>query len=92
MTTPTPTELGALKTAAWKAIRKSGQSGSSADFDAANAAMRAVEDAAEDYRLAHHPNALRLFVLADDEIGQPLSIYAVCATGPECVYEAEVSR
>lgn len=88
----TPAELGALKSSAWTAIRRFNATGLASDADAASLAARAVERAQEDYRIEHHPNALAIFVLADEEKGHGCQIYAVFPTGPECVFEAHAER
>ena len=89
MTAPTPETLARLKTAAWVAVRRYGKTGLLTDLDHMQAAMWDVEAACEQYRAAFYPQALKLFVVCDHEIGQPLSIWIVTATGAECVHEAE---
>lgn len=77
--------LRRLKSAAWRAIRSGNES-------MATAAARAVEAEEESFRQAFFPNALKVFVLADDERGHDCSIYAVFPSGPECVFEAHAER
>lgn len=89
MTAPSPSTLGALKSEAWRAIRRFNETGDPADADRASAAAWDVEAACEQYRAAHYPTAEKLFVVCDAEIGQPLSVYVVTTTGIDCIYDAE---
>ena len=81
-----------LKSAAWRAVREFGDNPTGVNAEASSAAARAVEAEEEDFRLAFFPNALKVFVLADDERGHGCSIYAVFPSGPECVFEAHAER
>lgn len=83
---PSPADLGDLKSAFWRAVRSDGL-GNRTALTAAR-----VDAAEERYRLKHHPDALKIMVFADEDRGQPLSIYAVFPTGPECVFEAHGER
>lgn len=88
----TPAELGALKSDAWKALRRFNETGLASDADVASVAARRVEAAQDEYRRLHYPNALAIFVLADADRGQDCQIFAVFPTGPECVFEAHAER
>ena len=89
---PSPDDLARLKSAAWTALRRFSATGLASDADDAALAARRVEAAQEEYRRVHFPNALAVFVLADEERGHSCQIYAVFSTGPECVYEAHAER
>ena len=85
---PTPDDLALLKSSAWRSLRRFNKLRTADAEDDYSDAARAVEAAEEEYRLAHHPDALKVFVLADTERGHHCQVYAVYATGPVCVYEA----
>ena len=84
--------LAILKTRHHQAFRAFGADPTSDNGDAITAASVELDEACEAYRLAHFPNALAVFVICDRDIGQPLSIWAVYPTGPECVFEEEGER
>lgn len=92
MTTPTPEDLGNLKTAAWQALRRHNETGLAKDAAAFIDACEALDAACDQYRREHHPDALNLFALCDHELGQTLTIHAEYASGTECVYDATVQE
>lgn len=84
---PSRNDLGVLKTRAWQAVRAFGADPTRDNADAVTVAGRELDEACDRYRAAHFPNALGLFALCDRDLGQPLTIWAVYPTGPECVFE-----